>query len=48
MRGLLILAEMSTKGTLATGTYTSLSVEVAKRYSEFVVGFVANGALPEA
>jgi orotidine-5'-phosphate decarboxylase len=48
MRGLLMLAEMSTKGTLATGTYTDRCVEVAKKHPEFVVGFVANGALPAA
>jgi len=44
-RGLLILAEMTTKGSLATGNYTKLSVDVARKNQAFVVGFVANQAL---
>lgn len=46
-RGLLILAEMTTKGSLATGTYTQSSIESARYHSDFVVGFVATQALIE-
>lgn len=44
-RGLLILAEMTSKGSLATGEYTVKSVEYARRYKNFVVGFVCTKSL---
>lgn len=44
-RGLLMLAEMTTKGTLATGAYTKASIESARKHQAFVMGFVANQAL---
>ena len=46
-RGLLVLAEMTSKGSMATGEYTKLSVRCARRYPEFVLGFVATRALGE-
>ncbi|KAF3942251.1 hypothetical protein ABW19_dt0202537 [Dactylella cylindrospora] len=44
-RALLILATMTSKGSLATGEYTKVSVECARKYSQFVIGFVASRTL---
>ncbi|WPK26848.1 hypothetical protein PUMCH_004212 [Australozyma saopauloensis] len=40
-RALLMLAELSSKGSLAYGEYTKQTVEIAKSDKEFVIGFIA-------
>lgn len=44
-RGILILAEMTSKGSLAVGEYTRMSVEIARKYPQSVMGFVATQEL---
>ncbi|KAK5272515.1 orotidine 5'-phosphate decarboxylase [Exophiala xenobiotica] len=44
-RGILILAEMTSKGSLAVGEYTRASVEIARKYPQSVMGFVSTREL---
>ncbi|OIW27959.1 OMPdecase-domain-containing protein [Coniochaeta ligniaria NRRL 30616] len=44
-RGLLILAQMSTKGCLMTKEYTQACIEAAREHRRFVMGYVAQECL---
>lgn len=42
---MLILAEMTTAGSLATGDYTLSCIEIARKHKHSVIGFVATQSL---
>jgi orotidine 5'-phosphate decarboxylase subfamily 1 len=46
-RGLLLLAQMTSEGTLAKDTYTEESIEMAKAHKDFVIGFISTKKLSD-
>ncbi len=46
-RAFIILADMTSKGSLATGYYTQRSVELARSYNESFIGFIAMKSLAD-
>lgn len=46
-RAFIVLADMTSKGSLATGIYTQKSVELARLHNDAIIGFVAMKSLTD-
>lgn len=46
-RGIIILAQMTSEGTLATDEYTTAAVNMANQFKEAVSGYIGAGSVPE-